>query len=507
MSLGDHQPAATGIAGLDDILRGGFPTNHVYLIQGDPGSGKTTLGLQFLLEGRRRGESGMYISLSETGAELEAVARSHGWTLDEITMFEMQSIEQQFSRDSENTLFEPSEVELREVMQRLLAEIEQVKAARIVFDSLSELRLLAHNPLRYRRQILLLKQYFAGRQCTVLFLDDRTAPEDDRQLQSIVHGVVQLEQTASSYGKERRRLRVVKMRGLEPRGGYHELSIVAGGLRVFPRLVAAERSHRFEHAVLPSGVPELDALLGGGVDRGTATLVIGPAGSGKSSLALRYALSAVERGEHVALFAFDERIQTLLLRARGLGLGLEGAIEAGRLSLKQVDPAEIGPGEFVASVDRAAGEERTRVIVIDSLNGYLNAMPEERALALQLHELLSALGQRGISTFLIMAQHGILGPAMTTPIDVSYLADTVVMLRYFEAEGAVRKAISVVKKRSGVHEETIREYRMGPPRGISVGDPLTGFRGILTGVPSYTGGTRTLMSDDPTRKPGTDLEG
>ena len=326
MSLGDHQPAATGIAGLDDILRGGFPTNHVYLIQGDPGSGKTTLGLQFLLEGRRRGESGMYISLSETGAELEAVARSHGWTLDEITMFEMQSIEQQFSRDSENTLFEPSEVELREVMQRLLAEIEQVKAARIVFDSLSELRLLAHNPLRYRRQILLLKQYFAGRQCTVLFLDDRTAPEDDRQLQSIVHGVVQLEQTASSYGKERRRLRVVKMRGLEPRGGYHELSIVAGGLRVFPRLVAAERSHRFEHAVLPSGVPELDALLGGGVDRGTATLVIGPAGSGKSSLALRYALSAVERGEHVALFAFDERIQTLLLRARGLGLGLEGAI-------------------------------------------------------------------------------------------------------------------------------------------------------------------------------------
>jgi circadian clock protein KaiC len=329
MSKDDSRPAATGIAGLDDILRGGFPANHVYLIQGDPGTGKTTLGMQFLFEGRRLGESGMYISLSETGAELRAIARSHGWSLEDIRLFEMQSVEQHFSRDSENTLFEPSEVELREVMQRLLAEIDQVKATRVVFDSLSELRLLAQNPLRYRRQILMLKRYFLGRQCTVLFLDDRTAPEDDRQLQSIVHGVVLLEQAASAYGNERRRLRVVKMRGLEPRGGHHELAIALGGLRVFPRLVAAEHPRQFEQATLPSGVPELDSLLGGGVDRGTATLVIGPAGSGKSSLALRYALSAIERGEHVALFAFDERIDTLLLRARGLGLGLESAVRAG----------------------------------------------------------------------------------------------------------------------------------------------------------------------------------
>ena len=501
------RPAASGISGLDDILRGGFPANHVYLIQGDPGSGKTTLGMQFLFEGRRLGESGMYISLSETAAELHAIAQSHDWSLEGIRLFEMQSVEQHFSRDAENTLFEPSEVELREVMQRLLAEIDEVKASRVVFDSLSELRLLAQNPLRYRRQILMLKQYFVGRQCTVLFLDDRTAPEDDRQLQSIVHGVVQLEQAASAYGNERRRLRVVKMRGLEPRGGYHELSIVKGGLRVFPRLVAAEHPQTFDHAVLPSGVPALDALLGGGVDRGTASLIIGPAGSGKSSLALRYALSAIERGEHVALFAFDERIHTLLLRARGLGLGLESAVASGRLSIKQIDPAEMGPGEFVATVNRAANEEKTSVIVIDSLNGYLNAMPEERALALQLHELLAVLGQRGVSTFLIMAQHGLLGPAMQSPIDVSYLADTVVLLRYFEADGAVHKAMSVVKKRSGQHEVTIREFRMGPPHGISVGEPLSGFRGILSGVPSFVGGNDTLMFDDPSRKPRRDVEG
>ncbi len=506
MTTGDSKPASTGIQGLDDVLRGGFPTNHVYLVQGDPGTGKTTLGVQFLLEGMRRGESGMYISLSETGAELEAVARSHGWSLEGISMFEMQSAEQ-FSRDSENTLFEPSEVELREVMQRLLTDIERVKASRIVFDSLSELRLLAQHPLRYRRQILQLKQFFLGRQCTVLFLDDRTAPEDDRQLQSIVHGVVVLEQAAAVYGNERRRLRVVKMRGLEPRGGYHEFAIVSGGLQVFPRLVASEHANHFEHAVLPSGVPALDSLLGGGVDRGTATLIIGPAGSGKSSLALRYALSAVERGEHVALFAFDERIQTLLLRARGLGLALEGAVESGRLRIKQVDPAEMGPGEFVASVNGAANEEQTRVIVIDSLNGYLNAMPEERELALQLHELLAVLGRRGVCTFLVMAQHGIVGPAMESPIDVSYLADTVVMLRYFEADGKVRKAMSVLKKRSGVHEDTIREYRLGPPHGISVGNPLTGFKGILTGVPSYVGTTETLMVNKLSREPGTDVGG
>ncbi len=296
---GDNTKAATGIAGLDDVLRGGFPADRVYLIQGDPGSGKTTLGLQFLLEGHRKGETGMYVSLSETRDEIVAVARSHDWSLDGIRMFEMQQVAPQLSDEAENTLFEPSEVELREIMQRLLGEIEQSKASRVVFDSLSELRLLAQHPLRYRRQILMLKQFFAGKQCTVLFLDDRTAPEDDRQLQSIAHGVIMLEQQASDYGNERRRLRVVKVRGLQPRGGYHELTIVKGGLRVFPRLAASEQPRKFDQTILPSGVADLDALLGGGVDRGTATLIIGPAGSGKSTLALRYALSAVARGEHV----------------------------------------------------------------------------------------------------------------------------------------------------------------------------------------------------------------
>jgi circadian clock protein KaiC len=479
------------------VLRGGFPANRVYLIQGDPGSGKTTLGLQFLLEGHRNGETGMYVSLSETRSEIVGVARSHGWSLDGIRLFEMQEVAPQLSEEAENTLFEPSEVELREIMDRLLREIDQSKASRVVFDSLSELRLLAQHPLRYRRQILMLKQFFAGRRCTVLFLDDRTAPEDDRQLQSIAHGVIVLEQHAAEYGKERRRLRVVKVRGLQARGGYHELTIVKGGLRVFTRLVATEQPTKYDQTILPSGVAELDALLGGGVDRGTATLIIGPAGSGKSTLALRYALSAVARGEHVSLFAFDERVQTLHLRSRGLGLDLQGAIASGRFSIRQIDPSEMGPGEFVASVNAAAIESKTRVIIIDSLNGYLNAMPEERALALQLHELLSVLGQRGVSTFLLMAQHGIIGPSRVSPIDVSYLADTVVMLRYFEAGGAIRKAISVVKKRSGAHEDTIREYRIGLPGGVSVGKPLTAFRGVLSGTPSYVGSAHELTGEPP----------
>jgi circadian clock protein KaiC len=489
-----RSPTATGIAGLDDVLRGGFPPNRVYLIQGDPGSGKTTLGLQFLLEGVRVGETSLYISLSESKDEVLSVARSHGWALEGIRLFEMQVGEQEYSDASENTLFEPSEVELREVMQRLLSEIERVKATRVVFDSLSELRLLAQHPLRYRRQILLLKQFFTGRNCTVLFLDDRTAPEEDRQLQSIVHGVLMLEVSAADYGNERRRLRVVKLRGLAPRGGYHEFAIRTGGLRVFPRLVAAEHMPDVgTPSVLPSGVAQLDRLLGGGIDRGTATLIVGPAGCGKSSLALKYALSAVERGEHVDLFAFDERIQTLLHRARGLGIDLDTALQSRKLTLAQIDPAEMGPGEFVANVIRSVFEQRSRVVIIDSLNGYLNAMPEERALALQLHELLAVLNQNGVTTFMVMAQHGLLGPGMQSPIDVSYLADTVILLRYFEAEGSVRKAISVVKKRSGAHEDTIREFRMGPPDGISVGQPLSGFRGVLTGVPAYVGGSEKLM--------------
>lgn len=492
--------ARTGIPGLDDVLRGGLPRNRVYLVQGDPGSGKTTLGLQFLLEGRRLGEKGIYISLSETRDEISAVAASHGWSLDGIHLLEMNAADQQQSLEDENTLFEPSEVELREVVERLLGHIEKSGANRVVFDSLSELRLLAQSPLRYRRQVLAFKQFFAGRQCTVLMVDDQTNSDDDRQLQSLAHGVISLESVPAEYGNERRRVRIVKLRGVRPRGGYHELTIEKGGLTVFPRLVAAEHRTDFAREMLPSGVPELDALLGGGVDRGTATLIMGPAGAGKSTLAVRYALTAAQQGETAALFAFDERIDTLLARADGSQLPLRALMDSGKVRVRQIDPAEMGSGEFTALV-RASVRDGARVVVIDTLNGYSNAMPEERVLSVQLHELLSYLAQLGVTSFLVLAQHGFVGQGMATPVDVSYLADTVLLLRYFEAEGRVRKAISVVKKRSGAHEETIREYSIGPPTGVRIGPPLSDFRGLLTGVPEFLGGQAKLMRS---RRDGTD---
>jgi circadian clock protein KaiC len=483
--------ASTGIDGLDDVLRGGLPRDRLYLVQGDPGSGKTTMGLQFLLEGKLRGEAGMYISLSETREEIVSVARSHGWDLEGIHLVEMTAAEQQLSLEDENTLFEPSEVELRELMQRLLNQIERVGPKRVVLDSLSEMRLVSQTSLRYRRQVLTLKQFFAGRQCTVLMLDDRTTADDDRQLQSLAHGVLSLESRIMEYGNERRRLRIVKLRGVQPRGGYHELSIVKGGLRVFPRLVAAEHRPDVQRQAISSGVGELDQLLGGGIDRATATLVMGPAGSGKSTLALRLAMAGLDRGEQVALFAFDERVDTMLARLDGLGIDLRPHLQSGRASLRQIDPAEMGPGEFTAVV-RSSVDTGARMVVIDSLNGYLNAMPEERQLALQLHELLSYLGHIGVTTIMVMAQHGLTGQ-LVSPVDVSYIADTVILLRFFESEGQVRKAISVVKKRSGPHEETIREYRLGAPYGIRIGQPLSKFRGVLTGAPVFEGGTGTLF--------------
>jgi len=435
----------------------------------------------------------MYISLSETREEIEAVARSHGWSLDGVHLVEMTAAEQQFSLEDENTLFEPSEVELRELMQRLLKQIEQVGPARVVLDSLSEMRLVSQTSLRYRRQVLTLKQFFAGRRCTVLMLDDRTTEDDDRQLQSLAHGVLSLESRILEYGNERRRLRVVKLRGVHHRGGYHEFAITTGGLRVFPRLVAAEHRPEVDHDVIASGVRELDNLLGGGIDRGTATLVMGPAGSGKSTLALRFAIAALQRGEKVAMFAFDERIDTMLVRLDSLGMDLRAHLESGRAMLRQIDPAEMGPGEFTTLV-RTSVEEGARTVVIDSMNGYLNAMPEERLLALQLHEMLSYLGHLGITTLMVMAQHGVTGQ-LVTPVDVSYIADTVILLRYFEVDGRVRKAISVVKKRSGRHEETIREYNLGAPFGLRIGQPLTGFRGVLTGSPVFEGGASKLFND------------
>jgi circadian clock protein KaiC len=485
--------AGTGIAGLDDVLRGGLPRNRMYLVQGDPGSGKTTLGLQFLRAGKRRGEKGMYISLSETHDEIVSVAASHGWSLDGVHMVEMTAAEQQETLQDENTLFEPSEVELRELMASLLADVERTGAERVVLDSLSEMRLLSQTSLRYRRQVLALKQFFSGRQCTVLMLDDRTTEDDDRQLQSLAHGVISLESRPLEYGDERRRLRVVKLRGVRPRGGYHELAIMTGGLQVFPRLVAAE--HRLDglRDIVPSGVTELDALLGGGIHRGTATLVMGPAGSGKSTLALRFALAAAERGEPVALFAFDERPDTMLMRLDSVGMSLRKHLDSGRVTLRQIDPAEMGPSEFTWAVRTSIERDRARLVVVDSLNGLMNAMPEERTLTMQLHEMLSYLGQVGVTSFLVMAQHGLPGQQLVSPSDVSYIADTVLLLRYFESEGKVRKAISVMKKRSGAHEETIREYSLGAPGGVRIGQPLSAFRGVLTGVPEFLGRTANLF--------------
>jgi circadian clock protein KaiC len=491
--------ARTGIPGLDNVLRGGLPRHRMYLVQGDPGSGKTTLGLQFLLEGKRLGESGIYISFSETRDEILAVADSHGWSLDGIHLVETTAAEQQLTMQDENTLFEPSEVELREMIDRLLAEIERTHATRVVLDSLSEMRLLAQSSLRYRRQVLGLKQFFAGRQCTVLMLDDRTTEDDDRQLQSLAHGVIALENRPLDYGSDRRRLRIVKLRAVSARSGYHEFAILKGGLQVFPRVVAAEHPPLVSAGPLKSGVEALDRLLGGGPDRGTATLIMGPAGTGKSTVALRYALASAERGEPAAVFAFDERVQTMTGRLAGLGMDLRTHLDSKRVNLRQIDPAEMGAGQFSALVQRAVEEDGARVVIIDTLNGYMNAIPEERVLAVQLHEVLSYLSNIGVSTFLVLAQHGLLGQPMASAIDVSYMADTVLLLRYFEHEGEVRKAMSVVKKRSGPHEDTIREYSLGLPEGIRIGKPLTGFRGVLTGVPEFMDGSSKLLDTDDAR--------
>ncbi|HEY0375859.1 MAG TPA: ATPase domain-containing protein [Pyrinomonadaceae bacterium] len=477
---------ATGIEGLDNILEGGFPADRVYLVEGEPGTGKTTLALQFLLEGARRGETGLYVTLSETKEELHAVAESHGWSLDGFTIYESLPTASSLNPESQYTVFHPSEIELGETTSAVLEEVERIKPRRVVFDSLSEMRLLAREPLRFRRQILALKQYFAGRQSTVMLLDDKVTDGQELQVQSIAHGVVALEHLAVEYGAERRRLRVVKLRGSSFRGGYHDFNIETGGVVVFPRLVAAEHRQQFDKESVVSGVRELDALLGGGLDRGTSTLIIGPAGSGKSTLAAQFAASAAERGERTAVFIFDEIRETYLARAAGIGTDIQGYVDDGRITIQQVDPAELTPGEFAHSMRGCVDHDGARLVIIDSLNGYLNAMPEERFLTIQMHELLTYLNQQGVVTIVIMAQHGFLGTAMATPVDVSYLADTVLMLRYFEAGGEIRRALSVVKKRTGRHERAIRELEISAS-GIHVGEPLTDFQGVLTGVPIYSG--------------------
>ncbi|HKS57807.1 MAG TPA: ATPase domain-containing protein [Steroidobacteraceae bacterium] len=476
---------STGCVGLDTILKGGLDTNRMYLYEGRPGTGKTTLALQFLMEGARSGERVLYISLSETAEELRLVAQRHGWSLDGIEIFELVTSETALDSARELTVLHPAEVELSETTKLVFDRVAQLNATRVVFDSLSELRLLAQNTLRYRRQVLALKHFFASRQCTVILLDDMTAAGDDLQLHSISHGVVLLEQLAIDYGGERRRLRIVKMRGIEFSGGYHDFVIRKGGLEVFPRLVAADHHKEFIGDFAPSGNAELDRMLGGGLERGTNTLLLGAAGVGKSSLALTYAIAAAERGEHSVFFAFDEGRGTLEARARVLGLKLDDALDSGLIRFQQIDPAEMSPGEFAANVRRSVEVDGARLVVIDSLNGYLNAMPEGRFLVLQMHELLSYLNQQGVLTLLVLAQHGLVGP-MNTPLDMSYLSDGVLMLRYFEYGGMVRRALSVVKKRSGTHEHSIREFRLSR-EGISVGPPLVNFRGIFSGTPEYTG--------------------
>ncbi|WP_314947743.1 ATPase domain-containing protein [Bradyrhizobium cosmicum] len=481
----DLPRVSTGSEGLDDILGGGFDANRMYLYEGRPGTGKTTIALQFLLRGVRDGERVLYISLSETKRELTVVAQRHGWSLEGVDIFELVPPETTLDPDRELTVFHPAEMELNETTGLIFKEVERLNPARVVLDSLSELRLLAQNPLRYRRQVLALKHFFTNRNCTVVLLDDLSSSQDDLQLHSIAHGVVMLEQIAIDYGAERRRIRVIKMRGIRFRGGFHDFTIAQGGLRIFPRLVAAEHHKSFPGEFTSSGNAELDQLLGGGLERGTNALFIGAAGVGKSSLALTYAIAAAERGERAAFFAFDEGRGTVEARARTLGLPLEEHLESGLIRFQQIDPAELSPGEFAATLRRSVEIDDARVVIIDSLNGYLNAMPDERFLILQMHELLTFLAQQGVVTILILAQHGLVGP-METPLDISYLSDAVLMLRYFESAGTVRRALSVVKKRSGNHEHTIREFRLGST-GIKVGPPLKEFMGIFSGNPRYTG--------------------
>lgn len=485
---------ATGIAGLDDVLGGGFTPNRLYLLEGNPGSGKTTLAIKWLIEGVRRGDKVVYVTLSETKNELEAVARSHGWSLAGIDILELVAPESELEPDNQIAMFQPSEIELGVTTKVILAEVERTKPRRVVIDSLSEIRLLAQSPLRYRRQVLALKQYFIGRECTVFLLDDMTYEAEDLQLQSIAHGVVTLEQLSPEYGAERRRLRILKLRGQKYRGGYHDFVILKGGLDVFPRLVAAEHGHSQKRGLLKSDNDKLDALLGGGLQYGTSAVLLGPAGCGKSTLALQFARAAAQRGERAALFAFDERLETLFERTTGLGMDITPYVASGHIAIYPIDTAEVSPGEFAHRVRRAVepenGQAGAKVIVIDSLNGYLNAMPEERFLTAQLHELLTYLGHKGVVTFLVVAQHGLVGH-MESPIDTTYLADTVILFRYFEALGAVRQAISVLKKRSGRHERTIRELTLSD-KGITVGEPLTAFQGVLSGTPVYHGSDAAL---------------
>jgi circadian clock protein KaiC len=485
--------AGTGVAGLDDVLAGGLRRGRVYLLEGSPGTGKTTIALQFLIEGAAKGERGLYITLSETENELRESAESHGWSLDgPIDIFELVPPESLLDEEQQQSLLYSSDLELGETTRRIFEAVEKIQPKRVVLDSLSEIRLLAQSSLRYRRQILALKHYFSHHDATVVMLDDLTTDTLDKTVHSVAHGVIRLEELAPEYGAERRRMRVIKYRGQRFRGGYHDFVIDTGGIRVFPRLVSAEHKTQFKRDTQSSGSPELDALLGGGIERGSSTLIIGPAGTGKSLLTLSFAAAAVARSECAALFVFDEELGLLYDRARGLGIDVERMVERGDLIVEQVDAAELSPGEFSHRVRRSV-EKGAQTVVVDSLNGYQSAMPEEHQLILHMHELLQFLNRQGASTFLTIAQHGLVGD-MQAPVDLTYLADTVILLRYFEAAGRVRRAVSVIKKRTSAHEDTIREYRIGK-NGFEVGAALENFQGVLRGVPELIGQRRPQAAE------------
>lgn len=489
--LEDEAPVASGVPGLDEILVGGFSRANVHLIEGAPGTGKTTLGLQFLLDGRERGETGLYVTLSETRRELVRTARTHGWSLDGLEIFELVPPELTLDPEQEQTLVYASDLELGETVSMVRKEVERVKPVRVVFDSVSEIRLLSQGSLRYRRQVLALKNFLGLQNCTSLFLDDLTQQAEETSLHSMVHGVVRLHQTALQFGGDRRRLQVTKMRGREYKGGFHDYVIRKGGLKVFPRLVAAEHDRAFTASPpASSGLEELDALLGGGLARGASTLLMGPSGTGKSTLALQFMAAALDRGEKVLMISFDETRRVLLTRAQGLSIDLAAAAETGNLILEHVDPAELSPGELIGMI-RQHVEAGAGMVVLDSLTGYQNAMPEESYLILHMHELLSYLGQQGVMTILVLAQHGLVGP-MQSSVDLTYISDTVMLLRFFEAGGRIRRALSVMKKRTGPHEDTIREFRISPD-GLRVGPALEQFQGVLTGAPAFSGSASTLL--------------
>lgn len=482
----EKQKDSTGIAGLDSILLEGLPHGHLYLVEGEPGTGKTTLALQFLLKGAEKGEKTVYVTLSETAEELKTVAASHGWDIDQVELVELERDVAKHMPEAQYTVFESTEVELGDTMKAVYEAATRLRPSRLVIDSLSELRLLSRDTLRFRRELLGLKRFFSEIGTSVLMLDDMTLDVHGGLLQSIAHGVIRLERITTDYGTERRRLIVPKLRGSRFREGFHDYRVVRGGLQVFPRLVASEHRVVNEPGRLLSGVDNMDQLLGGGLDRGTSSIMLGPSGVGKSTLALSYAIAAARQGDQVSIFLFDENLGTFLTRAKTLKLGLEEHLESGAIKLRQIDPSEVSPGELTQIIRDAVEFAGTTHLVIDSLNGVVQAMPAERTLLVQLHELLSYLAQKNVTTVMTLAQHGMMGPGMASAADLSYLADTLILFRYFEAYGEVRQAISVVKKRTGHHERTVRELKIAVG-GIEVGKALSEFQGIFTGVPRYAG--------------------